>query len=333
MLSDSDVPKGNRFNGGGGDDGTDSAANLFTAEMFFHQSVETAPVDSKSSSIITTLSNRGGWGNNNVFQVDFSIDVHVVDENSTNLPFKNQGVYSPDSDLPTSVPVPASGSAGFESGNGQSCDGGDCHYIAVDNQKRKLYEVYIADVVGGFFEAWGSVAIWDLNKQYRDGLRGDVCTSADAGGFPIAPMLFTAEEVAAGEINHAIRFILPNHRIQCRSYVRPASHGTGSSTCSGWATTNGVPYGARFRLKPSFNVEGLPTQGAKVVARAMQKYGMILADGGNIALTAKSDKSSATKWSGLMGPHDLQALSVNDFEMIEAGTRYNFSNFDCTRNP
>ena len=59
----------------------------------------------------------------------------------------------------------------------------------------------------------------------------------DASGGMIAPLLFSAEEVAAGHIDHAIRFILPNSRIQYKEYVRPATHGTGSS---GWATSDGV---------------------------------------------------------------------------------------------
>ena len=135
----------------------------------------------------------------------------------------------------------------------------------------------------------------------------------------------------AGAISHAIRFILPNSRIQCREYVRPATHGTGVSNCAGWANADGVPYGARLRLKSTYSVETLPSEGAKVVARALQKYGMILSDGGNIALTAKSDAASTTQWAGLLDAQDLQVLKVTDFEMVEAGTRYDFTSFDCTR--
>ena len=45
---------------------------------------------------------------------------------------------------------------------------------------------------------------------------------------------------------------------------------------------------------------------AQVVARAMQKYGMFLSDGGNIALTAQSDADAAAKYADIdFGPHDL----------------------------
>src|SRR5205814_1614939 len=114
--------------------------------------------------------------------------------------------------------------------------------------------------------------------------RGDQCTSADAAGYPIAALLFTADEVKAGHIDHAIRFILPNDHMRPGFYVHPATH---STNVTGAATS--IPYGAHLRLKNTAAVEAkiqALTPGARVVARAMQKYGMFLADGGNIALTA-----------------------------------------------
>ncbi len=129
----------------------------------------------------------------------------------------------------------------------------------------------------------------------------------------MAPLLFTADEIAAGHIDHAIRFILPNSRIQKDQYVRPATHGTGGS---GWAQTNGVPYGARLRLKSTFDTSGL-SAGAKVVAAALMKYGMILSDGGNIAFTARSDAYTTAKWASTLGNRDLASLEVTDFEMVE----------------
>jgi hypothetical protein len=59
---------------------------------------------------------------------------------------------------------------------------------------------------------------------------------------------------------------------------------------------------------------------------------MFLADGGNIALTAQADTSSATKWAGLLGPRDLAALKVSDFEMVDGGARVPLT-LDCVRTP
>ena len=69
-----------------------------------------------------------------------------------------------------------------------------------------------------------------------------------------------------------------------------------------------MPYGARFRLKSSFSLAGLPNEGARTVARARQCYGMLLSDGGNIALAAQADTYTTAKWSGLPGSSDLSSI-------------------------
>jgi len=181
-----------------------------------------------------------------------------------------------------------------------------------------------ADIDGSTFNG-GCLAVWDTRATYTPTLRGDQCTSADAAGFPIAPLLFTADEVAAGEIKHAIRFILPNNRIR-RGYVRPATHGTSTT---GGATA--PPYGVHLRLRADYPVDSLPSAGARVVARAMQKYGMYHADGGNIALTAQGDRYTTAKWSGLLAPQDLAALRVEDFDVIDNGAMITLT-LDCARN-
>src|ERR1039458_4968545 len=88
------------------------------------------------------------------------------------------------------------------------------------------------------------LAVWDLNRIYPPSGRGDQCTSTDAAGFPIAPLLFNADELAAGSINHAIRFILPNPRIRANVFVHPATH-AGSAR----GPDSAPPYGAHLDRK------------------------------------------------------------------------------------
>jgi serine/threonine-protein kinase len=315
--------------------------------MYFNIAVDSAPVDAQSSTIIDTWVANGGWGEGHI-QVDFSIDVYYADATSVRAPFmQNSNLTLPDSDVPATVPIAPNTTAsnpapGFECNpvGSTSCD--DCHYLVVDPANHQLIEVYGATTDGTTFststDCGRSVAIWDWTKTYPGNLRGDVCTSADASGGLMAPTLFTVEEVAAGHIDHAIRFILPNSRIQSMQYVRPVTHGTGGSS---WAQTNGVPYGGRFRLKSSFDVSSY-SSGAQVVLAAMKKYGIILQDGGNIALTAKSDTFSTLKWTNYLGSHDLEGPEPTDFEMVDAdygsdmepsSTLHNFTSYDCTRNP
>jgi serine/threonine-protein kinase len=64
----------------------------------------------------------------------------------------------------------------------------------------------------------------------------------------------------------------------------------------------------------------------------MQQYGMFLADAGNIALTAQSDRFTEAKWDGLLDTRELTDLQVSDFEMVEAGDRFTYTG-DCVREP
>src|SRR5207237_2371689 len=148
--------------------------------------------------------------------------------------------------------------------------------IVVHEPSHTLFEMWRANIIGTTFNG-GCAAKWDLAKSYPANLRGDGCTSADAGGFPIAAMLFSADEVAAGDIPHAIRFILPNARMRAGVYVHPASHAGGPS-----GGPSLPPYGVRFRLRADYPLATLPSDAPRVLARAMQRYGMLLADGGNI---------------------------------------------------
>ena len=89
---------------------------------------------------------------------------------------------------------------------------------------------------------------------------------------------------------------------------------------------------ARLRLRASYPLTSL-SPAARVVARALQKYGMLLADGGNIALTAQSDVLSSVKWSAVgFSADSLSALKATDFEVISYGTPTDVT-YNCTRTP
>jgi serine/threonine-protein kinase len=285
-------------------------------------------VSPQSATIISWLDNAGGWGNGNVFQIDTSITVLCADASTPMRAFTGgPGVMDPKFCAPdcdyahTMYPVPAGGA--IEGESGYACmGGGDCHMLVVDVSHNWLWEMYGAfnpPDANNFYSVGGTI-LWDLTKAYSPMLRGDGCTSADAGGFPITAMLFSADEVAAGHIDHAIRFILPNARIQDGDvYVHPATHtGVASATTT---RPNAPPYGVRMRLSPSFNLAQL-NPGAQVVAKALQKYGMFLSDGGNIALTATNDSFTKAKWTDAnvnLGAHDLSMITVTDFDVVDLG--------------
>jgi serine/threonine-protein kinase len=295
----------------------------FTQPMFFNQDVSGVAPSPTSALQIAALRAAGGWGNGDRMHVDFSFEVLAADASTPRRAFEPTGdFFRPDCDH-VEVPVPPGGN--LEGEQGYACESdGDCHLLVFEADSGELFEMWRADLDGSSFRG-GCLAVWHTTLSYPETLRGDQCTSADASGFPIAPMLFTADEVAAGSIDHAIRFILPNDRPK-RDYSRPATHGTNVAVGEGDAP----PYGVHLRLRADYPVDDLPSEGARVVARALQKYGMYHADGGNIALTARSDRLTTAKWDGLLGPRDLYDLAVEDFEVIDHGPEIELT-LDCER--
>ncbi|MGC4000103.1 MAG: hypothetical protein QM767_22770 [Anaeromyxobacter sp.] len=300
---------------------------LFTGAVPWNDPVDAAPLSDSSTAMLDALESAGGWGMGNVLRIDFSLAVIPGDANSARVPLvKRSGYWAPDCDDLASFPLPAGGAA--EGSSSYACSGGDCHVLVVDQDAGVLYESYISNQTSAGLQSRCAVA-WDLGKDYGATLRGDQCTSADAAGLPMAALLFTADEVAAGSIDHAIRFILPNERMRAGVYVRPATHAGAPS--GGDALP---PYGTRLRLRADYPLDTLPSDGARVVAVALQRYGMVLADGGNMALTAADDRFTAHGWDEVgIDTRSLAALSTGDFEVVDPGAEPIAITYDCVRVP
>jgi serine/threonine-protein kinase len=324
-----------------------AAANApprFPAGAVWNQDISNAPLHPNSASQISTLASLGGFGYGRM-QIDFGM--HVVHA-PAGAPLRNiigypstGEYYAPDCEATgTAMPVPADGA--IEANTGLTCNnaGEDCHLLVV--QGNTLYEAYRANASGASGLQSQCLARWKLDAIYPVDNRGDHCTSADAAGFPIAPLLFNADEVHAamqvpgGDLGHAIRFILPNARMATENgqkvYVRPASHAGGPSGPSGT-----VAYGSRLRLRADFPVN-LYSPAAQVILRTMQHYGIVLADGGNIALTAESDLFTTHTWAELgitSRTFDAEVpgaiVRVQDFAVLDTGPRI-IETYDCVRN-
>lgn len=182
--------------------------------------------------------------------------------------------------------------------------GGDRHGILVDRKKCKLWELFDLSRQGKKWHA-GSGAVFNLRTGAP---RPEGWTSADAAGLPIFPLLARYNEVAKGEIKHALRFTVVNSRAD---YVFPASHEASDDD-----SPNLPRMGERLRLKKSFDISGLEGQ-ARVVAEAMKTYGLILADNGsNWFVSGAPDK----RWDD----DDLHALGEipgRAFEVVDASSQ------------
>lgn len=324
-------------NTGGGSAGTPSGgvgpggAQAFPASSPFYQDISTAKLDDQSATLIAAL-DAIGWGDagkRTTLGIDFSFNINTADAGLLPRAFtKAPGFYSPDCDS-APVPLPAGGKG--EGVDDYACSGGDdCHLFVY--QSTRLFELYQSNITGGLATGGTFTAkclvVWDLTKDYwvakapPNFSRGDGCTGADAAGLPMAPLVLTKQDIASGAVKHALRFTIDNNRIAETVYVHPATHLGGPTGGS-----NMLPYGARLRLRADYDLASLPNAHARTVAKALQTYGMYLADGGNIYVSATTDAVD------LINNSILGALEPRDFEMVDGGARIDAESQDCNHVP
>ena len=241
----------------------------FPADNVWHADVSKLPVNKHSAAWLSHMGSAGqrlhpDFGPSYGAQpVPYGIPVTVVKAGHAKV--KVGFDYASESDK---GPYPFGKDTRVEGGVNS---GGDLHAIVVDASTCTLYETWDTTESGTpsvSFHA-GSGAIWSLTS---DTLRPAGWTSADAAGLPILPGLLSYDEVRSGVVDHAIRFTTS---VSDESYLWPARHQAGSVHSAAYP-----PMGARFRLSKSYHPAGLAPQ-TLVVLRAMQRYGLILADNGS----------------------------------------------------
>jgi serine/threonine-protein kinase len=312
-----------------------------SAQMMQH--LEDLATAIRGSDCFAPGSGSGCWGDTRIFDFQIDLSFYVLHANQSTpvqAIVQNKGYYLPDCEPGGfGFPLPAGGGIEGTSPPAYTCNASnnDCHLLVVNDDTKVLYEAYNVSKA----DATGVHALcglsWDLQKVYPRYGRGEHCTSADAAGFPMAPLMLNADEVwaaaqANGDIGHAIRFILGNNRMAASKYVHPSSHGT-TATSDGDA--NAVPYGSQLRLKASFDVDGFSSNaGVRAVLRSLQKYGMFLSDGGGVPLSAELDDFTTHKWDAdlSMDSHSLFGIRPTDFEVVEAGDPMTVT-YDCVRTP
>ncbi len=144
-------------------------------------------------------------------------------------------------------------------------------------------QIVIIDTVNGFeyglLRAEWIPTGWQAGSGYRYDLTGSGTVEALASrgsGIPYYAGLIRPWEIRAGAIEHALAFAYDEPASRC---VYPASKGDGSND-----DPYALPEGARLQLNPaltesSFDAWGLSPAG-KIVARALQQYGMFVVDRG-----------------------------------------------------
>jgi hypothetical protein len=270
-----------------------TGCSLFPTNNIWNTPADQLPVDANSAAYVNTI------GAAKPLHPDFSaagggIPFLVVPPTQPAVPIV-LGAGATESE-PGPYPIPPNAPV-----EGGVASGTDQHVLVLQTGSCKLYELYLADPRPDGSWTADSGAVFDLNSN---DLRPAGWTSADAAGLPILAGLVRYEEVAAGEIKHAIRMTAPQTR---RHYVWPARHYASSLT-----GTQYPPMGQRFRLKASFDITPFPAD-AQVVLKALKKYGAILADNGSSwFITGEPDP----RWNDTT-LRTLKTVLGSDFEAVD----------------
>jgi hypothetical protein len=301
---------------------------LFPPDNWWNLDISNWPVDTNSSNFISFINNGGtrrlhpdfggnAGSGNDIYGMPYAALTNVTNADLKSVQFQ----YSTESDgvdhaTNTSFPfypIPSEAISqpfwieGGDPGNVDLRSSQDRHLLIVDRDRNHLYELYnvFYNTSQGKWHA-GSGAFFDMNTNNR---RPDGWTSADAAGLAILPGLVRYDEVydpTVTEIRHAFRVTVR----ATNGYVYPASHRAGS-------TSGALPMGARLRLKASVDVTQKSSDpNVQKIFRAMQKYGLIVADNGSDMYVSGTYD---TRWNNDILNPAFQNLSASDFEVIQLG--------------
>jgi hypothetical protein len=238
---------------------------VFPANNIWNTPIDTLPVDPQSTAYIHRIGASTGlhpdFGSGTWKGAPIGIPYVIVPGSQPLAQIRF--LYRSESD-PGPYPFPPD--APIEGGN---LTRGDRHVLTIDQDNCMLYEAWKSYRLPRGNWVAGSGAVFDLRSN---ALRPAGWTSADAAGLPIFVGLIRYDEVASGEIRHAIRFTVKDTRAE---YIWPARHQASSST-----DADLPPMGQRFRLKADFDMRSFSTD-VQVILQALKTYGMFVADNGS----------------------------------------------------
>jgi len=208
----------------------------------------------------------------------------------------------------------------------------DGHICIIDPVTSTAWEMSRFEWTGDGTPQCTTFNIWDLSGSgcgdHNEGDRWQT-RGGRGSGFPIIAGLVRPEEIEAGEIRHALVFTFSSCRMSASGddmfLAPPACRADGKSVGSQYPIE-----GMCFQLDPQlddgdFDAWGLSDR-ARIVARALQTYGMYLSDrGGDMALQIQLLDEDPTlhraKWEDrLPGFYSsIERIPTDAFRIVELG--------------
>ncbi len=211
---------------------------------------------------------------------------------------------------------------------GTRWNGTDHHILTVRKDNCQFYEIYNNyftpatcrdGVTQGCNAQSGLTYSWNSYALPPGG-------STDAAGLPLGPLTLHLDEIKSGAIHHAMRFTLSGGYIQALAYW-PANSTNGCGGC-----VSSPPYGARFRLKASFDISKFSAT-AQVVLTALKQYGMFLADAGTgPTVTVSTDTTEDGLTMSAFAQIGNAQINISNFEAVDE-TSFIVSNSSAQVNP
>ncbi len=313
---DSGASGGDAGDAGVGGGFTVGGCSIFAGQYAYNVDVSQAPLDTSSATYIAGLKSAApviglDYPGGEIYNVVPQSQPAVPVQTASWFGFDTSGNFFFMADAGgATAPIP--NGVQFEN---QGTPNADHHVMVLQQGSCVLYEMYAWNPSSPT-TGWEALVQWDLRaakEQIPDPLE---IGSTTAAGTPLLPGVIWPEEVAAGEITHAIDIVMPANAIAKCQYVHPASDGA-------WSATGSFPYGGRLRLKASYDLSKVTGTQAKVVLRALQKYGMFNTD-------ISGETRSSFRLGGL-GPNQpwvmaditqLGNLTWDDFDVVDLGTVY-----------
>ena len=196
--------------------------------------------------------------------------------------------------------------------------GSDAHVVVVDLSTGEEW---------GLWQARRSGTGWTATNGYHYSVRSSGVPPTGFGsrgaGLPYLAGLVRPWELAAGRIDHAVAFAFPHP--SC-AFTPPATKSDGR------ANATALPEGARLQLDPQLGEQEFDRWGldrtARLIARALQRYGMIVVDVSGRPKVYLEAQSTA-QWDQSIGAATVSRIPLEHFRVLDFRGQVSLSS--CSR--